>query len=489
MDISRKKIQYQVIDELDSAGLPYDNESVEYITEKRLKKEIKDGIQSFSYQINTISGSNGQSPFLTLFIYLSDPDYGDDPQIKHDTALLAEEVFKQRIKGIKNEDGIWVSQTFPKLVYVLDEDNISKDSEYFWLTKLACQTISKRMAPDFVSAKVMKELKGDVYGPMGCRSFLTPDPIGHKYKGRFNQGVVTLNLPHIALSSGGDLEKFWNIFDERMKLIKKALITRHKTLKGTSPEVAPILWKHGALARMEEDTIDNLLYGNNSTISIGYAGLYETVKYMTGLSHTDNNAKEFAFAVLQFMNDKANLWKEETNLNFSVYGTPLESTTKKLSDSLKNDFGVVEGITDKDYVTNSFHVSPSEEIDAFSKLSLESQFQELSPGGVISYVELPNMDGNLEAMIALAQYIYNNIMYAELNLRLDVCHECGFTGEMDMIKDENNKRIWQCPSCKNTEQDNMTVIRRVCGYLGNISKNGANQGRLADIEARVLHLK
>ena len=493
IDISRQKYINELTKDNDELTLGLSIEQIKDISEKRLKTEIKNSVQTINYQWNTMSSANGQTPFVTLFMYLND---AKSKQEQDDLSMLIEEFLNQRIKGFKNEKDIWVSQTFPKLIYVLDENNIYKDSEYYWLTELSAKCTAKRMVPDYISAKKMKELKGSVFSPMGCRSFLSIDEYGYgengkpKYWGRFNQGVCTLNLPDIALSSKGDVDEFWKIFDDRMEnLIRPALETRHNTLIGTKSDVAPILWQHGAIARLKQgEVIDELLYDGYSTISIGFAGLYETVKYMTGKSHTDKSAKQFAIDIMQFMNDKADKWNDEENIGYSVYSTPLESSTYRLARLLKKRFGIIEWITDRDYITNSYHVPVFEEIDAFTKLSKEAVFQELSPGGSISYIEAPNMQGNIPALISLLQYMYETNMYSEINTKSDYCEICGFDGEMHIVKDENDKRIWECPNCHNKDQKKLSVVRRLCGYLGNVSKNGANQGRLGDIEDRVLHL-
>lgn len=494
VDVSRQKIIERTEEMLDDIGVSLESHEFQTIINNELRKEIKDAVQTMNYQWSTISSTQGQTPFITLFIYLDDAKNETE---KYDLALLAKEVLEQRIKGFKNEQGIFVSPTFPKLVYVLDEDNIHPHSNYYWLTELAAKCTAKRLVPDYISAKKMKELKGSVYAPMGCRSFLTPDETGMgpggklKYWGRFNAGVVTLNLPDVALSSKGNPQEFWNILEHRLdKFIYPALMARHNRLRGTKSDVAPILWQHGIISRLKPgETIDDMLFNNYSTISIGYAGLYETVYYMTGKSHTDESAIKFAKEIMQFMNDKAAAWRAKDKISFSVYGTPLESTTAKLASTLKRRHGNIEGITDKDYITNSYHVHVNEEIDAFNKLGFEAEFQELSPGGAISYVEVPNMQGNLLAVITILRFIYDNIMYAELNTKSDYCADCGYDGEIKMVKDKNGKRIWECPNCGNQDQQRLSVIRRVCGYLGNLSKNGANQGRLGEIEDRVLHVE
>lgn len=493
VDISRQKYIKELIHDNKELDLGLSDEQIKNISEKRLKTEIKNSVQTINYQWNTMSSANGQTPFVTLFMYLND---AKSKQEQDDLSMLIEEILNQRIKGFKNEKGVLVSQTFPKLIYVLDENNIYKDSEYYWLTELSAKCTAKRMVPDYISAKKMKELKGSVFAPMGCRSFLSIDEYGYgengepKYWGRYNKGVCTLNLPDIALSSKGDIDEFWKIFDDRMEnLIRPALEIRHNTLIGTKSDVAPILWQHGAIARLKQgEVINELLYDGYSTISIGFAGLYETVKYMTGKSHTDESAKKFAMDIMQFMNNKADKWNDDENIGYSVYSTPLESSTYRLARLLKKRFGIVEGITDRDYITNSYHVPVFEEIDAFTKLSKEAIFQELSPGGAISYVECPNMQGNIPALMQLLKYMYDTNMYSEINTKSDYCEVCGFDGEMHIVKNENNKRIWECPNCHNRDQKRLSVVRRLCGYLGNVSKNGANQGRLGDIEDRVLHL-
>lgn len=447
----------------------------------------------------TLLTTNGQAPFVTVFMYLGE---AKNEQEKKDLALIIEETLEQRYQGVKNEKGVWITPAFPKLIYVLEEDNVHEDSPYYYLTKLAAKCTARRMVPDYISAKKMLELKGDVYTCMGCRSFLTPDrftdagignianagnyePGKHKYYGRFNQGVVTINLPDVALSSGGDLDKFWKIFDERLELCHRALMCRHNRLKGTLSDVAPILWQYGACARLKKgETIDKLLYHGYSTISLGYAGLYECVKYMTGKSHTDPSATPFALQVMQYMNDACRKWKEESDIDFSLYGTPLESTTYKFAKSLQRRFGIIEGVTDKSYITNSYHVHVTEDINAFDKLKFEAQFQALSPGGAISYVEVPDMQNNLEAVLQVMKFIYENIIYAELNTKSDYCQVCGWDGEIQ-IAEENGKLIWKCPQCGNTDQDKMNVARRTCGYIGT---QFWNQGRTQEIRDRVLHL-
>ncbi|WZL80621.1 anaerobic ribonucleoside-triphosphate reductase [Vallitaleaceae bacterium 9-2] len=486
VDISRKKIMLDIENEMNIAGVVLESEKFNALVHKRLKEEINRGVQMIQYQIITLMTTNGQAPFVTLFMYLNEVE---DGRLRDDLSLIIEEMLKQRIKGVKNEKGVWTTPAFPKLIYVLSENNITEGSKYFEITQLAAKCTAKRMVPDYISEKKMRELKnGDVYTCMGCRSFLTPykDENGKpKYYGRFNQGVVTLNLVDLALSSGGDLVKFWKLFDERLDLCYRGLLARHNRLKGTKSDVAPILWQYGALARLEKgETIDHLLFGGYSTISLGFAGLYECVKYMTGRSHTDTSAEPFALSVMQYMNDACARWKAKHNIDFSVYGTPLESTTYKFAKALKERFGIIDGITDKNYITNSYHVHVTEEIDAFTKLGFESKFQELSPGGAISYVEVPNMLNNIPAVISVMQYIYENIMYAELNTKSDYCHKCGFDGEIEIVESEE-KLLWKCPNCGNTDQDHMSVTRRTCGYIGT---QFWNQGRTQEIKERVLHL-
>ena len=489
VDISRQKIRDEVESEM--YGLNVSKERKEEIIEKRLRREITKGVQTIQYQVVTLMTTNGQAPFITVFMYLNE---AKNEREKEDLALIIEEMIRQRYQGVKNEDGIWVTPAFPKLIYVLEEDNIRPGTRYYHLTKLAAKCTAKRLVPDYVSEKKMFEYKvdkngnGNCYTPMGCRSFLTPyvDENGNpKYYGRFNQGVVTINLVDVALSSGGDTTKFWNIFEERLELCHRALRARHERLKGTPSDVAPILWQHGALSRLKKgEPIDKLLYGGYSTISLGYAGLYECVKYMTGKSHTDDAAKPFALSVMQKLNDKCNEWKQAENIDYSPYGTPLESTTYKFAKSLQKRFGIIEGITDKNYITNSYHVHVSEDIDAFTKLKFESEFQKLSPGGAISYVEVPNMQDNLDAVMSLLGFIYDNIMYAELNTKSDYCQECGFDGEIKIVKDAG-KLVWKCPKCGNTDQNKLNVARRTCGYIGT---QFWNQGRTQEIADRVLHL-
>lgn len=467
--------------------------------EALVRDDVARGVQTIQYQILTLLTSNGQTPFITIYMDINEVE---DGQTRKDLAMIIKEVLKQRIQGVKNEVGVWTTPTFPKLIYTLDENNVYPDTEYYYLTELAAKCTAKRMVPDYISAKVMRELKGDIYPAMGCRSFLTPDrftdagienvsnaknyiPGKHRYYGRFNQGVVTINLPDVALSSGGDYDKFWEILDERLDICYRALMCRHERLKGTVSDVAPILWQYGALARLEKgETIDKLLYNGYSTISLGYAGLYECVKYMTGVSHTDEAGKPFAIAVMQKLNDACTEWKAKHNIDFSLYGTPLESTTYKFAKCLQDRFGIIPGVTDKNYITNSYHVHVTEPIDAFTKLSFESEFQELSPGGAISYVEVPNMQNNIPAVLEVIKHIYNTILYAELNTKCDYCQVCGYDGEI-MIVNDGDKLIWECPNCKNRDESKMNVVRRTCGYLGS---NFWNQGRTQEIADRVLHL-
>lgn len=491
VDISRKKIRKEVADELALVNIT-DEAHIAQIAEKRLRDEVRKGIQMIQYQVVTLLTTNGQAPFVTVFMYLNE---ARSEQEKADLAVIIEETLTQRIQGVKNESGVWITPAFPKLIYVLEPDNITKDSKYWYLTELAAKCTAKRMVPDYISEKKMLEYKvdkngeGHCYTCMGCRSFLTPyvDENGKpKYYGRFNQGVVTINLVDVALSSGKDEKKFWQIFDERLDLCYRALMCRHNRLKGTVSDAAPILWQYGALARLKKgETIDKLLYGGYSTISLGYAGLYECTKYMTGKSHTDEEAKPFALAVMQHMNDKCKEWKEKENIDFSLYGTPLESTTYKFAKCLQKRFGVIEGVTDKNYITNSYHVHVSEKIDAFTKLKFESEFQQLSPGGAISYVEVPNMQDNIPAVLSVMQFIYENIMYAELNTKSDYCQVCGYDGEIQIVTDESGKLVWECPCCKNRDQSKMNVARRTCGYIGT---QYWNQGRTQEIKDRVLHL-
>ena len=486
VDISRKKYRKIVAENMKNEGIEVTEEQINSLAEKNVKEEIKRGVQILQYQVITLMTTNGQAPFVTVFMYLDEVE----ESLRNDLAMIIEEVLKQRLLGIKNEKGVYVTPAFPKLIYVLEEDNISEDSPYWYLTELAARCTAKRMVPDYISEKVMKELKeGNCYPCMGCRSFLTvykDENNKPKFYGRFNQGVVTLNLVDIACSSGKDMDKFWDIFDERLDLCYKALMCRHERLKNTPSDVAPILWQYGALARLKKgETLDKLLYNGYSTISLGYAGLYECVKYMTGKSHTDPSATGFALSVMQHLNDACEKWRKETNIDFSLYGSPIESTTYKFAKCLQKRFGIVEGITDKSYITNSYHVNVREKIDAFDKLSFESQFQKLSPGGAVSYVEVPNMNNNIPAVLAVMKHIYNNIMYAELNTKSDYCMECGYDGEIEIVQDENDKLLWKCPNCGNTNQNRMSVARRTCGYIGN---QFWNQGRTQEIKERELHL-
>ena len=492
VQVSRESIRRGVVEEMRDFVGAVSEEAIDQITERRLRKEIAKGVQTIQYQVITLLTTNGQAPFITIFMYLGE---ARNEQEKHDLAIIIEEMLIQRYQGVKNESGVWITPAFPKLIYVLEEDNINEDSKYYYLTKLAAKCTAKRMVPDYISEKKMLELKidkngnGNCYTCMGCRSFLTPyvDENGKpKYYGRFNQGVVTINLPDVALSSGGDIDKFWKIFDERLELCHRALMCRHNRLKGTLSDAAPILWQYGALARLKKgEPIDKLLYGGYSTISLGYAGLYECVKFMTGKSHTDPAATPFALSVMQHMNDACKKWKAEHNIDFSLYGTPLESTTYKFAKCLQKRFGIVEGINDKSYITNSYHIHVTEEIDAFSKLAFEAKFQALSPGGAISYVEVPNMQNNLEAVLKVIRFIYDNIMYAELNTKSDYCQVCGYDGEIEIQKDDEGKLVWVCPNCGNTDQAKMNVARRTCGYIGT---QYWNQGRTQEIKERVLHL-
>ena len=499
VDVSRQKIRKQVLAEVEALGVAPTEDKITEIVEKRLREEIRRGVQTIQYQVVTLLTTNGQAPFITVFMYLNE---ARSEQEKRDLAVIIEEMLEQRYQGVKNEQGVWVTPAFPKLIYVLEEDNIHDDSPYYYLTQLSAKCTARRMVPDYISEKKMLELKGDVYPCMGCRSFLTPDrftdagvgnianagnyvPGKHKYYGRFNQGVVTINLPDVALSSGGNIEKFWTIFEERLELCHRALRCRHDRLKGTLSDAAPILWQYGACARLKKgEPIDKLLYDGYSTISLGYAGLYECVKYMTGKSHTDPSATPFALSIMQKMNDKCKEWKTAENIDYSLYGTPLESTTYKFAKCLQKRFGVIEGVTDKGYITNSYHVHVTEKIDAFTKLKFEAQFQHLSPGGAISYVEVPNMQQNLEAVLQVMKFIYDNIIYAELNTKSDYCQVCGWDGEIDIVE-EGGKLIWRCPKCGNTDQDKMNVARRTCGYIGT---QFWNQGRTQEIKERVLHL-
>ncbi len=490
VDVSRQKIHKSVVEERKEVGESLDEEIISKITERRLREEIRSGIQTIQYQLITLMTCNGQAPFVTVFMYLDEVPEG---QARDDLAMIIEEVLIQRMKGVKNEKGVWITPAFPKLIYALDEDNITKDSKYWYLTELAAQCTAKRMVPDYISAKMMRELKqGDVYTCMGCRSFLTVEdsqrnPDGsHKYYGRFNQGVVTINLVDVACSSNGDMERFWEILDARLELCHRALRCRHERLLGTVSDVAPILWQHGALARLKKgETIDKLLYNGYSTISLGYAGLYEMCMRMIGKSHTDPDAKPFALAVMQHLNDKCAEWKKVENISYSVYGTPMESTTYRFAKCLQKRFGIIPGVTDKNYITNSYHVHVTEEIDAFSKLKFESEFQKLSPGGAISYVEVPDMQHNIPAVLSVMQFIYNNIMYAELNTKSDYCECCGYDGEIQIVEDETGKLTWRCPNCGNTDQNKLFVARRTCGYIGT---QFWNQGRTQEIKDRVLHL-
>ncbi len=491
VDVSRQKIRADVAEELKDLGIT-DEKKIAKIAEKRLKAEIAKGIQTIQYQVVTLLTTNGQAPFVTVFMYLGE---ARSERERADLAMIIEETLRQRIQGVKNESGVWVTPAFPKLIYVLEEDNVREGSRYWYLTQLAAKCTAKRMVPDYISEKMMLKYKidkngeGHCYTCMGCRSFLTPyvDENGKpKYYGRFNQGVVTINLVDVALSSGGNEDRFWKIFDERLELCYRALMYRHNRLKGTLSDAAPILWQYGALARLKKgETIDKLLYGGYSTISLGYAGLYECVKYMTGKSHTDEEAKPFALAVMQHMNDKCKEWKEKEHIDFSLYGTPLESTTYKFAKCLQKRFGVIPGVTDKNYITNSYHVHVSEKIDAFTKLKFESEFQQLSPGGAISYVEVPNMQNNIPAVLSVMQYIYENIMYAELNTKSDYCQVCGYDGEIQIVEDADGKLVWECPHCHNRDQTKMNVARRTCGYIGT---QFWNQGRTQEIKDRVLHL-
>ena len=499
VEVSRQKIRKIVLAEMTSIGVDPGEEKISELVETRLREEIRRGVQTIQYQVVTLLTTNGQAPFITVFMYLNE---ARNEREKKDLAMIIEEMLLQRYQGVKNEKGVWVTPAFPKLIYTLEEDNIHEDSPYWYLTELAAKCTAKRMVPDYISEKKMKELKGDVYTCMGCRSFLTPDrftdagvgnianagnyePGKHKYYGRFNQGVVTINLPDVALSSGGNIDKFWKVFDERLELCHRALRCRHDRLKGTTSDAAPILWQYGALARLKKgECIDKLLYGGYSTISLGYAGLYECVKYMTGKSHTDPSATPFALSIMKKMNEKCQEWKTAENIDYSLYGTPLESTTYKFAKCLQKRFGVVEGITDKGYITNSYHVHVTEPIDAFRKLEFEAQFQHLSPGGAISYVEVPDMQNNLDAVLEVMKFIYDHIIYAELNTKSDYCQVCGWDGEIEVVE-EDGKLIWKCPQCGNTDQDKMNVARRTCGYIGT---QFWNQGRTQEIKDRVLHL-
>ena len=507
VDVSRKKIRKTVMEEMNSVGVELAAEQLNEMVEKRLRDEVSRGVQTIQYQVVTLMTTNGQAPFITVFMYLNE---AKNEQEKQDLALIIEEMLRQRYQGVKNEEGVWITPAFPKLIYVLEEDNVYEDSKYYYLTQMAAKCTARRLVPDYISEKKMKEYKlskgekegeGDTFTCMGCRSFLTPDRSGNgfnnvaraknyepnkpKYYGRFNQGVVTINLPDVALSAGRDMDKFWKIFDERLELCHRALRARHDRLKGTLSDAAPILWQYGALARLDKgEVIDPLLYGGYSTISLGYAGLYECVKAMTGHSHTDKEATPFALQVMQHMNDKCTEWKEAEDIDYSLYGTPLESTTYKFAKALQRRFGVIPGITDKGYITNSYHVHVAEEIDAFQKLQFESEFQRLSPGGAISYVEVPNMQDNIEAVLSVMQFIYDHIMYAELNTKSDFCQECGYDGEIQIVE-EDGKLVWECPHCGNRDQTKMNVARRTCGYIGT---QFWNQGRTQEIKDRVLHL-
>ena len=487
VQVSREKFRRMVRKEMEEAGIPVIEEQINTIAEKRVKEEINRGVQVIQYQVITLMTTNGQAPFITVFMYIDEVPEG---QTREDLVAIIEEMLHQRIRGVKNEKGVWITPAFPKLIYVLEEDNIHEDSKYYYLTKLASECSAKRLVPDYISEKVMKELKdGNCYPCMGCRSFLTvyhDENDKPKFYGRFNQGVVTINLVDVACSSGKDMEHFWEIFDERLELCHRALMCRHNRLKGTPSDVAPILWQYGALARLKRgETIDRLLYNGYSTISLGYAGLCECVKYMTGKSHTDPQATPFALEIMQHMNDACAKWKAEHNIDFSLYGTPLESTTYKFAKCLQKRFGIIPGITDKNYITNSYHVHVTEKINAFDKLKFESQFQKLSPGGAISYVEVPNMQNNLEAVLSVMKYIYENIMYAELNTKSDYCQVCGYNGEIQIVSDDDGKLVWECPNCGNRNQDKMNVARRTCGYIGT---QFWNQGRTQEIKERVLHL-
>ncbi|MDO5833258.1 MAG: anaerobic ribonucleoside-triphosphate reductase [Lachnospiraceae bacterium] len=504
VDVSRQKITGRVLEENAEAGVTMTDEQIRKVVEKRLEEEVVRGVQTIQYQMITLMTCNGQAPFVTMFMYLDEVPAG---QTRDDLAMVIEEVLKQRMQGVKNEKGVWITPAFPKIIYALDEDNIYPESKYYYLTELAAKCTAKRMVPDYISAKKMREYKGDVYPCMGCRSFLTPDneqqPEGlcnddnkadagnfvkgqHKYYGRFNQGVVTINLVDVACSAHGDMEAFWRIFDERLELCHRALRIRHERLMGTTSDVAPILWQYGALARLKKgEKIDKLLFGNYSTLSLGYAGLYEMCVRMTGKSHTDPEAKPFALAVMQHLNDKCAEWRKEENISYSLYGTPMESTTYKFAKALQKRFGIIEGVTDHNYITNSYHVNVREKIDAFTKLKFEADFQKLSPGGAISYVEVPNMQNNIPAVLSVMKFIYDNIMYAELNTKSDYCECCGYDGEIQIIEDEHGKLVWECPNCGNRDQTKMSVARRTCGYIGT---QFWNQGRTQEIKDRVLHL-
>lgn len=495
IDVSRKKIRKQVMEEVALLNSNATDEQINEITEGRLKEEIKRGVQTIQYQINTLMTTNGQTPFVSIFLYLNEVNDGRE---KDDFAMLIEEVLKQRIEGTKNEQGVWITPAFPKILYVLEEDNIHEGDKYYYLTELAAKCTAKRMVPDYISEKKMLEYKGDCFPCMGCRSFLTPDRTtenlanannwvkGKKYYGRFNQGVVTINLADVGLSANKDFNKFWKIFDERLELCHRALQIRHNRLLGTLSDVSPIHWQHGGLARLKKgEKIDKLLYDGYSTISLGYAGLYECVLAMTGKSHTSDEAKPFALEIMQYMNDKCNEWKASENIDYSLYGSPIESTTYKFAKCLKRRFGVIPGITDRNYITNSYHVVVTEKIDAFTKLKFESEFQKLSPGGAISYIEIPNLNNNVEAVLSVIKFIYDNIMYAELNTKCDYCQVCGYDGEIQIVKDDDGKLVWECPNCKNRDKSKMNIVRRTCGYLGT---NDWNQGRTQEIKERVVHL-
>ncbi len=487
VQISRDKFRREVREELEAQGIEAKDELVASMAEMRVKREIKQGVQMIQYQVLTLMTTNGQAPFVTVFMYLNEVPEG---QIRDDLAMIIKEMLEQRIQGVKNEQGIYITPAFPKLIYVLEENNISEDSPYWELTKLAARCTAKRMVPDYISEKIIRKLKdGNCYPCMGCRSFLTvykDEEDNYKFYGRFNQGVVTLNLVDVACSSGGDMDKFWNIMDERLALCRRALMCRHERLKGTPSDAAPILWQNGALARLKKgETIDRLLYGGYSTISLGYAGLCECVRYMTGKSHTDSDATPFALKVMNYLNDTCKKWAAETNIAFSLYGTPLESTTYKFAKCLQNRFGSIPGVTDKNYITNSYHIHVTESVNAFDKLSFEAQFQELSPGGAISYVEVPNMQNNIDAVLAVMRHIYDHIMYAELNTKSDYCQVCGYDGEIQIIEDEHKKLVWKCPNCGNQDQSKMNVARRTCGYIGT---QFWNQGRTQEIRERVMHL-
>ena len=487
VDVSRKKIYAEVQEEVKTFGCMPSEEAIHEVVENRLRKEVTKGVQTIQYQVITLMTTNGQAPFLTVFMYLNE---AKNEREKKDLAMIIEETLKQRYQGVKNESGVWITPAFPKLIYVLEEDNVNEGTEYYYLTEMAAKCTAKRLVPDYISEKKMMELKeGNCFPVMGCRSALSPwkDENGnYKFYGRFNQGVVTINLVDVALSSGGDMKAFWKIFDERLDLCYRALMCRHNRLRGTLSDAAPILWQNGALARLKKgETIDRLLYGGCSTISLGYAGLYECVKYMTGKSHTDQETTPFALEVMEYMNKACNRWKDETNIGFSIYGSPIESTTYKFAKCLQKRFGIIEGVTDRSYITNSYHVNVSEEIDAFSKLKFESQFQALSTGGAISYVEVPNMQNNIPAVLGIIRYIYDNIMYAELNTKSDFCQECGFDGEIQIVTDESGKLVWECPKCGNRDENKLNVARRTCGYIGT---QFWNQGRTQEIKERVLHL-